>query len=157
MAFSGLAKAQSLEQLRSQILTMFYGRRDGNDPNDFGLGIKDVRQAIENITTTAQTTLANHGFSGLCSTPASSAAYTLQAPTPGVYKQITQLCTSTLGFVVSAGSAVNFVTTLGSSFISAVFAGLGHTLNLYAISTSAWAATASFSTAAGMTMTTATS
>lgn len=149
MAFSGFATGQTVEQLRSQALTMFYGRRDGVDSQDYHVGAKDMRVAIDAVNTTAATTLAPYGMSALSATAASSANYTMGAPVPGVLKTISSLSTSTLGYRISLGASINLVCTLGSSFNALTLAGQGQSVELFAISSVAWISVNPFTTAGG--------
>ena len=131
--------AISLDQLRNLIVTGWYGRRDGLDANDFEVGPKDLRTQVQDINTTAATTVYNYGYTNLMCTAASSAVYTIPAPTVGIFKTIVQTCTSTLGYAVQAPSGVNFVTTAGSSFNQVVFQGIGQTGDLIALTTAKYA------------------
>lgn len=127
--------ALSLDQLRNQILTSFFGRRAGHDSNDFYIGSKEFRVQVEDITTTAASTLANYGISVLKCTIASSAVYTLATPPVGLQaKQIIQTSSSTLGYAIRAQSGVNFVTSAGSSFNQLTAQGVGAYIELTAIS-----------------------
>jgi hypothetical protein len=131
---------QLLNTLRNQYLTSLYGRRAGIDPNEYEIGPKDFRVQIENILTTAATTLSNFGITCLGCTVVSSAIYTLQGGAPGVQtKQIVQTSSSTLGYVIQAGSSVTFLTTGGSSFNQMTFACIGATQELIALSSLTWA------------------
>ncbi|SRR5258707_1790059 len=132
--------AQLLDALRNQILTSLYGRRDGIDANEYNIGPKDFRVQIESIGTTAASSLTNYGITCLTCTIASSAIYTLPGGAPGVQgKQIIQTSTSTLGYVIRAGSSVTFLTTAGSSFNQMTFSAQGATQELVAISSLTWA------------------
>jgi hypothetical protein len=133
--------AQTVEQLRSQSLTNLRGRRDGLDSNGYSVGAPDHRLPIDNLNTTVSSTLTAVGFSIFSCTAASSAAYTHAAPVPGTYKQLTQVSSSTLGYAINFGASVNIVTTAGSTFNQITFQGVGHTINLAAISTVTWVAT----------------
>lgn len=136
MALGSTAVAgQSREQLRSMIKTSMFGRRAGMDNDDYEVGEQDTRLPIDNIGTTVQSSLSPNGFSLLSATAASSALYTLQKPVPGIYKQITQLSSSTLGFAVQFGPTAQIVTSAGSSFNQIVFAGIGHSASLACVST----------------------
>ncbi len=128
--------AMSRETLRSQMKTSMMGRRAGMDNNDYECGEQDTRLPVDNITTTVGTSLAPNGFTLLSCTAASSAIHTLQAPVSGIYKEIVQISSSTLGIVVQFGANANIVTTAGSSFNQAVFAGVGHCASLACVSTS---------------------
>jgi hypothetical protein len=127
--------ALSRETLRNQMATSMLGRRAGMDIAGYEVGEQDTRLPIDSITTTVPTSLNPNGFSLLSCTVASSAVHTLQGPVPGIYKQITQLSSSTLGIAVQFGASANIVTSAGSSFNQIVFAGVGHTASLACVST----------------------
>lgn len=132
--------AQLLDKLRNQILTSLYGRRDGIDKDEYNIGPKDFRVQIENITSTAASTLSNYGITCLSCTATSSAVYTMTAPVPGVQgRQIFQASTSTLGYAIQLPAGVTILATNGSSFNQMVFYGQGAALELSAISSLTWA------------------
>lgn len=128
---------QTREGLRNMMKTSMMGRRAGMDNNDYEVGEQDTRLPIDNIGTTVPTSLSPNGFTLLSSTAASAATYTLQNPVPGIYKQITQISSSTQGFTVQFGAGAQIVTSAGSSFNQITFAGIGHTANLACMSTNA--------------------
>jgi len=142
-----------LESLRNQILVPWWGRRDGLDSNEFEIGPKDLRCQVEDITTTAASTLSNFGFTNLACTVASSATYTLPLPPVGVTKTIVQTSSSTLGYNVRLPSGANFVTTSGSSWNQITFLGLGQTADIIAISSAKFSVRAGAS-ASGLTAST---
>lgn len=150
--------ALSRQQLRNQMLTSMFGRRAGMDSNDYEVGEQDTRLPIDVLTTTASSSLSANGCSLLACTAASSATYTLQTPVAGIYKQLTQISSSTLGYAIQFGSGAQLVTSLGTSFNQLIFAGVGHTANLFCVATGSSAGgtggiflvTASFTTASGM-------
>jgi len=150
--------ALTRQSLRNQMLTSMMGRRAGMDVNDYEVGEQDTRLPIDVITTTVPTSLSPNGCSLLACTIASSAVHTLQAPVAGIYKQLTQISSSTLGIAVRFGDGAQLVTSLGTSFNQLVFAGVGHTANLFCVATGSSAGgtggiflvTASFTTASGM-------
>lgn len=127
--------AQTRETLRSQMITSTFGRRNGIDKNDYEVGSQDTRLPIDNISTTVSTSLSPNGFSNFSCTSVSSAIHTLQQGVAGVYKQLTQISSSTLGIALQFGASANIVTTAGSSFNQITFAGVGHTVNLACLST----------------------
>lgn len=150
--------ALSREQLRNQMKTSMMGRRAGMDFNDYEVGEQDTRLPVDNITSTVQTSLSPNGASVFSCTVASSAIHTLQNPISGIYKQLTQISSSTLGIAVQFGPGAQLVTSLGTSFNQLIFAGFGHTANLFCISTGStvggvggiFLVTAGFTTASGM-------
>jgi hypothetical protein len=133
--------AVSREQMRNGMETSMLGRRAGIDFRGFEVGEEDTRLPVDVITTTVQTSLIPNGFSIIACTVASTAVYTLQNPVPGIYKQITQITTST-GTAgggqayIQLGANANIVTSAGSSFNQVVLAGIGHTASLSCVSTS---------------------
>lgn len=150
--------AFSREQLRNQMKTSMMGRRAGMDVNDYECGEQDTRLPIDNITSTVQTSMAPNGFSILSCTVASTAQHTLLNPVAGIYKQITQISSSTLGIMVQFGAGAQIITTIATSHNALVFAGFGHTVNLCCLATASsvggvggvWVATATMSTASGL-------
>lgn len=133
---STAAPSITRDALRNLMMTSMFGRRAGMDSNGFEVGEYDTRLIVDNINTTAASSLQASGFSNLSCTSGSSATYSLLAPVQGVYKTITQFSSSTLGFVVQFGANAQIVTTAGTSFNQAVFAGVGHTVCLACVSTS---------------------
>ena len=132
--------ALTREGLRNQMKTSMMGRRAGMDNADYEVGEQDTRLPVEVITSTVQSSLAPNGFSVMACTVATSAVYTLNAPVVGIYKQITQITTST-GTATNGqhnlqfGANANIVTSAGSSFNMASLSGIGHTLSLVCVST----------------------
>ena len=114
----------SLTSLRDSILTSIWGRRIGLDKDDFILGFKGTRTAIEDFDNSTGSTAVNYGMTRVMTTAASSggAAYTLQAPTPGARKTLYHYGASTSCFVFGmAGSAIvqgGSLTSAGSTMIS---------------------------------------
>jgi hypothetical protein len=130
----------SIDQLRNQILTSWYGRKDGLDNQEFEIGPHDLRVATQVLTTTVATTILNYGFAALACTVASSAAYTLQQPVQGVQKQIVQVSSSTLGYTLTLPAGCNFLSTpataanSGSTYTVLTFAGAGQQADLVGLS-----------------------
>lgn len=150
--------ALSREQLRNQMRSSMFGRLAGMDVNNYEVGEQDTRLPVDVLTTTASSSLSPNGASVFACTAASSATYTLQTPVAGIYKQLTQISSSTLGYAVQFGTGAQLVTSLGTSFNQLVFAGVGHTANLFCIATGSsvggtggiFLVTAAFTTASGM-------
>ena len=128
--------AVTREGLRNQMKTSMMGRRAGMDPYDYEVGEQDTRLPIDNIASTISTSLAPNGFSNFSCTSVSSAVHTLLAPVSGIYKQITQISSSTLGIDVQFGPNAQIVTSAGSSFNKLTLAGVGHSASLSCVSTS---------------------
>jgi hypothetical protein len=126
---------QTREQLRNQMKTSLFGRRSGMDFSDYEVGEQDTRLPVDNISTTISTSLSSNGASVFSCTSASSATHTLQNPVSGIYKQLTQISSSTLGIALQFGAGAQIVTTAGSSFNQITFAGVGHTASLFCAST----------------------
>jgi len=118
------------EQLRQQGITGLWGRRAAIDPSGFEVGEQDTRTPIDVISTTVNSSLSPNGFSLLACTAASSAIYTLVLGVESVYKTITQVSSSTLGYAVQFAPGGFIVTTAGTSFNQITFQGVGHTVNL---------------------------
>ena len=116
------------EQLRHQSITGVWGRRAGMDPSGYEVGEQDTRTPIDVIGTTAASSLAPNGFSLLGATAAGT--YTCLVAIESVYKTITQVSSSTLGYTVQFGAGAQIVTSAGSSFNQILFQGIGHTANL---------------------------
>ena len=132
--------ALTREALRNQMKTSMMGRRAGMDNNDYEVGEQNTRLPVEVITSTVQSSFAPNGFTVLACTVASSAVYTMQNPIVGIYKQITQITTSTGTATngqanIQLGANANIITSAGSSFNQCVLAGIGHTLSLVCVST----------------------
>ena len=114
----------------------FYGKDYGLTPEK-GISGND-QQIATHSTATADVTLGRTGISAL-----SSNAQTFGMPAPGpnwigAEKQILSgVTTSTLVRTITS-SGCNFMTTSGSSFITATLAGPGQYLNLRAISSALW-------------------
>lgn len=145
---------QTLEQLRNQIKTGIYGRRFGIDnyrptAEEYLVGAADLRKLVENVTTTAGTSLASHGYSILSATTASSAINTLQAPVPGIDKVIVQTNTSTLGHQIQLAAGTNVGTSTGSSANQITFLAQGAAVRLTALSSILWWLTAGSPLASG--------
>ena len=155
------------EQLRNQMETSMMGRRAGMDVNGYEVGEQDTRLPIDNMATTAAgQTMSPNGFSIISCTINTSAVYALTGAVSGIYKQITQISSSTSpGFTVQFGPNAQIVTTLGTSFNQITFAGAGHTVNLACVASGTslgsssgggglWVATAAFTTASGLSLST---
>ena len=135
--------AISREQLRSQMITSTFGRRNGLGPNDYEVGSQDTRLPVDILSSgSTATPAAPNGCTVLNSS--SSGIWTLSsAMQQGIYKELVQVCTSTLGLVVQMPAGVTIISTLtsGSSQNPAnqiTFQGLGHALNLFSVTTATW-------------------
>ena len=138
------------------MITSLFGRRSGIDVNGYEVGEYDTRLVVETATSgSSATALSQSGITLLNSTATMTWAVSTANIIVGIYKQFTQISTSTLGLIVQFGPNANIVSSNGSSFNQATFAGIGHTLNLFCFSTApSYAATANFTTASGMSLST---
>ena len=164
---TSIAAAVTREGLRNQMETSMFGRRAGMDFNGYEVGEQDTRLPIDLIATTAAgQTLSPNGFSLLASSTGSTTFNVdLTQAIPGIYKQITQISSSSGGTLVRFGPNAQIISSLGSSFNAILFQGLGHTANLSCISSGSslgssvggggtWLICTVFTTAGGMTATT---
>ena len=127
--------ANLLETLKNTALqTSIRGRRLGLTQDDYLVGVKDLQKQVEDISSTAASTISAFGFTRLMSTAASSAIYTVAQHVAGIEKRIAQTSSSTLGFAVRFPSGTNVYTTAGTSFNQLVFAGAGNVVALSALS-----------------------
>lgn len=124
------------DQWRNQIQTTMFGRKAGYDQLGYEVGEEDTRLPVNNIGTTVQSSLSPNGASVLSCTVASSSLQTMLNAVAGIYKQITQISSSTLGIAVQLGPNAQMITTAGTSFNQVTFAGVGHTVNLFCVSSS---------------------
>jgi hypothetical protein len=134
--------ALSLEQLRNQGLTNIRGRRLGIDHKEFLVGPKALRQAIEDITTTAATSAINYGVTRVLTSGSSqNGQYTLQSPTVGVRKTLVLNSSSTGTQQFTLTSAVCW-TSSGSSAAAVIsLRGNGAVVELVGVTTGIWAMT----------------
>lgn len=136
--------AYSLETLRSQRKTSIHGRRLGLDSNGYLVGPPAIREQVEDLTTTAASSLSPYGLSRLMATGSTQTGdYTLQAPVIGVQKKIfLQSTSSGCQLVRLSGSALvmgDSLTTAGSTVINFLKQGANITLN--AVSSVLWLVT----------------
>lgn len=98
--------AQSLETIRSSLLTSIFGRRLGLDPSDFAGGAKDIKRAVQDLTSASTaTTLNAYGLivariTGVATT-AAGGVFILPNPVPGV---AIDLCYANTSQAATAGS-----------------------------------------------------
>ena len=130
--------AMSLEQLRSVILTSIFGRRLGLDNQEFLVGPKDMRTAIEDITSTAATSALPYGHTRVLTSGSSqTGSYTLQAPVPGVRKTLSLNSTSTGTMQFTATNAA-FLSGSGTSEAVVSFITKGAFIELLGVTTAYW-------------------
>lgn len=133
--------AYLLETLRNQGVRPAHGRNMKLDKDFYVVGPKDIRRQVEDLTTTAASSLAPYGMSRLMASGSSQLSeYTLQAPVPGVQKRIVLHSSSTGCQLVRASGGALFygcsVSTAGSTVINFLKAGADVTLE--AMSSIAW-------------------
>lgn len=135
--------AQSLETLRSGILTSLYGRRAGLDKDETLVGVKDVKKAIQDLTTaTTGTAVPAHGVSRQTATGSSQGPtqHLLDAPIPGVSK-ILALDSSSTGshqFLTTAAGAAVRNTTAGTTSGVINLLGPASFVELIGVTTALW-------------------
>ena len=144
-----MALVNSVEGLRSQIITSIYGRRLGLDNNGSLVGITGYRLpvtgfdstgATTGFNTTGETTLSAYGCSIIGSTASGSQAYTIQAPIPGVRKYIVNPTTATVTIATTAAGAYVVLSTNGAVTGTTISLARGGTnVTLLGITTYAWA------------------
>jgi hypothetical protein len=105
--------AFSLDNLRDKAFTTIFGRRLALDSNDFLVGPKGDRMAIEDLTT-VETTVMNYGVSRVITSGSTQGPtqHALPAPVVGALKYLMLASTST-------GSAQFTSTNNGASIMTA--------------------------------------
>lgn len=130
--------AVSLEQLRSAIMTSLFGRRLGFDNNEFLVGQKDIRTAVEDLSTTAATSALPYGHTRVLTSGSSqTGTYTLQAPVPGVRKTLSLNSTSTGTMQFTATNAA-FLSGSGTSEAVISLITKGAFVELLGVTTAYW-------------------
>ncbi len=134
--------AQSLETLRSQNNTSIYGRRLGLTYDDYLVGPKDLKLAIEDIQTTVATTAAAYGITRVLTTGSSQGPvqHFLPAPIPGVEKVILLQSTSTGSqqFLSTANGAAIIAASDGTTKGVVNLVGPGGSITLVGLTTALW-------------------
>jgi hypothetical protein len=131
--------AQSLDTLRSQILTSLFGRRLGLDQKEFLHGPKDLRLVVEEISTTAATSALPYGLTRVLTSGSSqTGSYTLQAPEPGVMKLLSLASTSTGGQQFTATNATIYSASAGTSSAVVNLFSPGAAVTLIGETTAVW-------------------
>lgn len=131
--------AISLQQLRDATLTSVHGRRLGIDDKECLVGVKDVRKAVEDISTTAATSAINYGVTRVLTSGSSQhGANTLQAPFPGVVKTLVLNSTSTGGHHFTATSATIYTASAGTTSAVVNLYAPGASVQLFAVTTDRW-------------------
>lgn len=135
--------AFSLETIRNSILTSLRGRRLGLDKDEYLVGHKGARHAVEDIQSTVATTTLAYGITRVLTSGSSQGPtqHNLPAPVVGVEKLICMQTTST-------GSQQFLSTPNGASIICASdgttksllnFVGPGGSVRLVGLTTAVWA------------------
>lgn len=122
--------AQSLETLRSSLLTSIFGRRLGLDPQDYLAGPKSLREQVQDVNTgSSATAIPAHGVTRVtCSgSTQGPVQYLLDAPAVGVHKII--MLGGTAG-ATSTGSYQFLSTAAGAAFLIASLGTTAGVLNL---------------------------
>lgn len=146
--------AQSIETIRSALLTTIFGRRMGLDAAGYLGGVLSVKEAVEDIQTTVPTTLLAYGISRVLTSGSSQGPtqHNLPAPVPGVTKRILLNSTSTGSqqFLSTPNGGSIFLATAGTTAGVVNLVGPGGGVTLVGLSTSVWGVMAvSGSTAGG--------
>lgn len=151
--------AQSLETLRSNNITSLWGRRAGLQLDETLAGPKDLKLAIEDITTTVATTALAYGVTRIMTSGSSQGPtqHFLPAPIPGVRKYLQMHTTSTGSqqFLSTANGASILAASDGTTKSLINFVGQGGSVTLLGMTTAVWAVVAQCSTG-GVTYTTST-
>ena len=131
--------AISLDQLRNATLTSIHGRRLGIDDKEYLVGVKSVRVAVEDISTTAATSAINYGITRVLTSGSSqTGSYTLQAPVAGVTKILALNSTSTGGQQFTATSATIYTASAGTTSAVVNLFAPGASVQLFAVTTDRW-------------------
>ena len=134
--------AQSLETLRSALLTSLFGRRLGLDVGEYLSGAKSFKHAVEDITSTVPTTVLAYGITriGTMSSTQGPVQHFLPAPVPGVEKTITHTGTSTGShqFLSTANGGSIYIASLGTTGGVVNIVGPAGSITLVGLSTSVW-------------------
>lgn len=135
--------AQSLETLRSNNVTPIYGRRLGLQSDETLAGPKELKLAIEDITTTNPTTALAYGLTRVQTSGSSQGPtqHFLPAPVPGVRKYIAMHTTSTGSqqFLSTANGASILAASDGTTKGVLNFRGPGGSVQLLGLTTAVWA------------------
>lgn len=134
--------ALSLETLRRQVLTSMYGRRAGLSNDEFFVGVKDIKQTIEEISTTVPTTVLAYGMTRITVTGSSQGPvqHNLPAPIPGVEKILALGTTSTGShqFLSTPNGASVLCGSDGTTKSLVNLVGQGGVVKLIGVSTAIW-------------------
>lgn len=120
-----MALDATLEGVRSRVLDSVKGRKLGLTVEGFIAGIPAEVQPISSHTSLGSTLIPNYGIS-LIHTTTSGSNFTLQAPSPGIAKQLIQdttgggVVTLASGSFQTSGSSTGTILTFASSYFSAI-------------------------------------
>lgn len=150
--------ALSLESLRNVIATSIFGRRLGLDINDYLTGTKDIRKAVEDLTTVPTTVIA-YGNSRVTASGSSQGPvqHFLPVPVVGLTKILSISTTSTGShqFLSTANGASILCASDGTTKSLVNIVGQGGGVTLFGLTTAIWQVIAQTSTG-GITYTTST-
>ena len=135
--------AQSLETLRGKNVTPIFGRRLGLQFDETLAGPKELKLAIEDITTTVPTTALAYGVTRVQTSGSSQGPtqHFLPAPIPGVRKYIMMHTTSTGSqqFLSTANGASILAASDGTTKGVLNFRGPGGSVQLLGLTSAVWA------------------
>lgn len=135
--------AQSLNTLRSLLLTYLWGRRIGLSNSDYLGGPKAFKHQVTDIQSTVpNTAVDNYGYIRVLTSGSSQGPtqHLLNAPEPGVEVTLTLTSTSTGSqqFGTTAAGASIFLATAGTTAGWVNLIGPGGGITLVGLSTAAW-------------------
>jgi hypothetical protein len=131
--------AISLEQIRNATLTSIHGPRLGIDGKEYLVGVKSVRIAVEDISTTVATSAINYGITRVLTSGSSQGGRnTLQAPVVGVLKTLVLNSTSTGGQQFTATSATIYTASAGTTSAVVNLFAPGASVQLFGVTTDRW-------------------
>mgnify|MGYP001585908720 CR=1 FL=1 len=139
--------ANSLETIRSALLTTVFGRRLGLSPAEFLGGAKDIQVQVQDLNTgSSAIAVPPYGISRItCSgSTQGPVQYLLDAPVPGVYKTLmlggTAGATSTgsYQFLSTAAGAAILISSLGSTSGVVNLKDAGAMVKLVGLTTNLW-------------------
>lgn len=138
----------TLTELRNAIITSIRGRRMGFDHNDWLMGPKGTRLALQAATSdTTGTNLQNYGIVELASS--TDDTWVLDDPVEGGSVTIRCASTSTSTGVKTVNSNnATFVSSASSTSGSLSLTGNNHSITLYGQSTAIWSMTSRTGTSA---------
>lgn len=134
--------AQSLNTIRSLLLTTIFGARLGLDTAGYLGGAIGFRNVVEDIQSTVPTTVLAYGLTRVLTSGSSQGPtqHFLPAPVTGVEKTISMQTTSTGSqqFLSTANGASIICASDGTTKSLLNFVGPGGSVRLIGLSTSAW-------------------